>query len=248
MLPASGLYTVLLDPAGAAVGTATLSLQRVPGGPETPGTPGSERFTADLAAAGQAARFSFRGDAGGRVSLVTEADGRAEAAMPGGGAGGARRQDAALEPQPMRRARRLAGADAAGERHLHAAAGGDGRRRRQGRDHALPRAARRHGTVAVNGAPADLATVIPGQGMRVGFAGTAGSTVHLAVTADAALSSECYRVSLASPAGAPLSSAEGCDTSFTGGALTLPATGLYTVSLASVGTAVGGATIAVAAP
>jgi hypothetical protein len=68
-LPAAGSYTILVDPQGAATGSATLTLYDVP--PDLTGTLaiGGASLTTTLATPGQNARLTFDGRAAQRISL-----------------------------------------------------------------------------------------------------------------------------------------------------------------------------------
>jgi hypothetical protein len=87
-LPASGTYTVLIDPTGAAVGAATASLFDVP--PDVAGSivAGGAPVTVTVASPGQTARLSFDGTAGrsvtATVSGVTIPGGLLQILRPGG--------------------------------------------------------------------------------------------------------------------------------------------------------------------
>jgi subtilase family protein/fervidolysin-like protein len=72
-LPATGIYTLLIDPLDAATGSTTLTLYDVP--PDVTGTmvPGGSSLTATMGTPGQNARLSFDGRAGQRISLKLSA-------------------------------------------------------------------------------------------------------------------------------------------------------------------------------
>jgi len=69
MLPASGTYTILVDPQGADVGAATLQLFEVP--PDLAGTltVGGQPVPLSLNTPGQNALLSFTGAGGQRVTI-----------------------------------------------------------------------------------------------------------------------------------------------------------------------------------
>jgi uncharacterized protein YhfF len=68
-LPAAGTYTVVIDPQGAATGSATLTMYDVP--PDVSGaiTPGGAPVSISTTVPGQNARLTFSGTAGQRVSV-----------------------------------------------------------------------------------------------------------------------------------------------------------------------------------
>jgi uncharacterized protein YhfF len=69
-LPASGTYTIVVDPSGQATGSMTLTLYDVP--PDATGTlvPDGPPVTVTFGTPGQNARLTFDGSAGRRVSLA----------------------------------------------------------------------------------------------------------------------------------------------------------------------------------
>ena len=68
-LPATGTYTILVDPSGTVVGSMTLKLLDVP--PDVTGsiTPGGPPVTVTTTAAGQKGIFTFAGTTGQRISM-----------------------------------------------------------------------------------------------------------------------------------------------------------------------------------
>jgi hypothetical protein len=68
-LPATGTYTILVDPFFAATGSITLTLYDVPADATGSITPGGSAVTVTTSVAGQNARVTFSGVAGQRVSL-----------------------------------------------------------------------------------------------------------------------------------------------------------------------------------
>jgi subtilisin family serine protease len=68
-LPATGSYTILVDPQGIATGSMTLNLYDVPADVSGTMTPGGASFAAAIGTPGQNARLTFSGQAGQRVSL-----------------------------------------------------------------------------------------------------------------------------------------------------------------------------------
>ena len=68
-LPATGTYTILVDPQGTDIGSVTLTLYDVPADPTPSITPGGAAVTVTTTVPGQNARPTFSGTAGQRVSL-----------------------------------------------------------------------------------------------------------------------------------------------------------------------------------
>jgi hypothetical protein len=69
-LPSAGTYELLVDPQGAATGSATLTLYDVPPDANFTGTVGGPGVAVGVTVPGQNARLTFEGTAGTRVSLV----------------------------------------------------------------------------------------------------------------------------------------------------------------------------------
>ncbi|MDQ3778649.1 MAG: hypothetical protein M3310_07290, partial [Actinomycetota bacterium] len=68
-LPATGSYTIFVDPQSTATGNMTLTLYDVPADAAGTITPGGASVTVSPATPGQNARLTFSGSAGGRISL-----------------------------------------------------------------------------------------------------------------------------------------------------------------------------------
>jgi YD repeat-containing protein len=69
ILPATGTYTILVDPQGTDIGSATLTLYDVPADPTPSITPGGAAVTVTTTVPGQNARPTFSGTANQRISL-----------------------------------------------------------------------------------------------------------------------------------------------------------------------------------
>ena len=91
-LPTAGTYTIVLDPNGASMGTATLQVYDVPPDAGGPITPGGAPVTMATTVPGQNGRLTFAGTAGQRVSLkisnVTYSAATAQLLDPSGNAVG----------------------------------------------------------------------------------------------------------------------------------------------------------------
>jgi len=70
-LPATGTYTILVDPYGAATGSMTVTLNNVPADFAATTTPGAGPVTVNIGTPGQNGQVSFSGTAGQRISLQT---------------------------------------------------------------------------------------------------------------------------------------------------------------------------------
>jgi hypothetical protein len=68
-LPATGTYTIVVDPTGTTTGSVTLTLYAVPGDAAGTITPGGAAVSVAMTVPGQNASLTFAGTAGNRVSL-----------------------------------------------------------------------------------------------------------------------------------------------------------------------------------
>ena len=68
-LPADGTYTILVDPAGTATGSVTLTLSEVPADYSATITPGGSAVTATMSTPGQNGVLAFSGTSGQRIFL-----------------------------------------------------------------------------------------------------------------------------------------------------------------------------------
>lgn len=68
-LPVAGTYTILVDPAGANTGSATLTLYDVPANFSSTIVPGGSSVVASMTVPGQNAQLTFSGTAGQRVTI-----------------------------------------------------------------------------------------------------------------------------------------------------------------------------------
>ena len=104
------------------------------------------------------------------------------------------------------------------------------------------------GSTTIGGTPSSVQTIVPAQAAQVTFpTGTANQTANIAVTADASFASACYNVTITDPNNNVVNTGQGCGTGYSSGVLTLPTIGTYTVTTASVSTAVGNVTVGVTA-
>jgi hypothetical protein len=237
-LPATGTYTILVDPAGASTGSATLKLADVP--PDAAGSivPGGPPVTVTITAPGQNARLTFAGTAGESVSLSLSAvsitsgtvsilrpDGTTLALRPFAGTGAF--VDTAVLP--------VAGTytvlvDPAGAAVGSATA----------TLYDVPPDVT--GTIAAGGPSVRVTLPVPGQNARLTFGGTAGQVVTVTLSS---VTIGSGALSIIRPGGVILA------TKFfftSGGTLTatLPAAGTYTILVDPAGAATGAATVALA--
>jgi hypothetical protein len=238
-LPATGSYTILVDPQGTATGSMTLALYDVP--PDLGGTiaPGGSSLTASIATPGQNARLAFDAQSGQRVSLklaqVSIANSYVSIMKPDGTPLGGSVYVSSFGGFVDTRALPASGTytilidpqDAAiGSMTLTL--------------YDVP--ADVSGTIALSGASLTATIGTPGQNARLTFAGQSGQRVSLKL---APVSISSSYVSILKPDGAPL--AGNVYVSSFGGFVdtrTLPATGTYTIVIDPQDTATGSMTLA----
>jgi hypothetical protein len=234
-LPATGTYTLLVDPTGAATGGATLSLVDVP--PDVAGAivPGGPAVTVTTSVPGQNARLTFSGLASQRVSLqVTDAccttrvtilrpDAKTLASTTAGAAGGF--IDAVSLPTT-------------GTYTILVDPQGAGTGSVTVRLYDVPADAT--ASIVPGGAAVTVTTMVPGQNGRLAFSGIAGRRVSVLVGPACCAA----RVSILKPNGTTLVGP--VTTSASGGfvdATVLPLTGTYTIVVDVQGAGAGNLTL-----
>ncbi len=237
-LPASGAYTIVIDPQSSYTGAVTLSLYDVPADVSGSITPGGAAVTVTATAPGQNARLTFAGSAGQRVSLkissVTISQSHVVIAKPDGtnlvgstlvtGAG------TFIDTQTLP----LAGTYAIA---IDPAAANVGSMTLTLYDVPADATA----PITPGGAAATLAVTTPGQNGRVTFAGTAGQRISLAVTQ---ITAPGLTVTITNPDATTLASVKpfGTQNAFIDTKV-LPATGTYTILANPSGTGTGNVTL-----
>jgi subtilisin family serine protease len=233
-LPANGTYTAVVDPQGAATGSATLTLYDVP--PDAAGSifPGDGPVTATTTVPGQNAQLSFDGVSGQRVSLAVGPSCcylKVSILGPGGttlmpstylGTSGfvdTRTLPAngtyiiVIDPQGA----------ATGNTTLSL--------------YDVPADA--SGTIVPGGASATVTTRVPGQNAQLSFSGSAGRRVSLKVNASCC----SLKVSVLNPDGSTLVPASYAGSGTFLDTRTLPASGAYTIVVDPQGAATGSVTM-----
>lgn len=220
VLPATGTYTLVIDPWSANTGQVNISLYDVT---DFTGTiiVGGSPVTATTTAPGQNARLSFSGLAGRRVSTrVTNAtfgcwsvsllkpDGTRLANSDSCGGG------AFIEPQALP-------GDGTYTLIINPWDANTGQATAS-----LFDVIDATGTLTVGGASVGVTTTTPGQNANLTFDGTTGQQVTVRLTNSTV---GCARVTLLKPDGTSLASMFSCDSNFNLGTQALPAPGTYTV-------------------
>lgn len=235
-LPSAGVWTLWVDPEYARTGSVTLQLYDVPPDVSARVDPGSAAVTVRTVAPGQNASLTFAGRVGQRVSLLLT-DGN----YPGSAVDVFNPDGSALyyaNGCSTSCVIELPVLTAAGDYRV----GFHPERTVLGLTvQAFDVTADARGTVVVGG-PAVTVDTGPGQNAVVSFAGTAGRKV----TVVASLPSYDYSIGsgvLSDPAGAALSSIVPCGRTCVFAAVTLPATGTYTLALDTAGGFAGPITV-----
>ena len=250
-LPAAGTYTVLLNPAGAAVGNATLQLNDVGSDITGPIVPGGPPVTVTTTVPGQNVALTFTGAANQRVSLamtnasypyvgifyvlaIKKPDGTTLASV-----NVTNGPTAFLDVQTL---------PVAGSYTVFVDVAGTavGTATLQLYDVGSDIT----GPIVPGGAPVNVTTTVPGQNAALTFTGTANQQVSVAMTnATYPYVGIFYVLAIKKPDGTTLASVN-----FTNGPTasiatqTLPVAGTYTVFIDVAGTAVGTATLQLNSP
>ena len=247
-LPASGSYTILLDPQGTATGGATVTLYAVPD--DTVGSiePGGDPVTVTTTVPGQNARLTFAGVAGRQVSVkltdvtigssgsgsakisILKPDGSTLVSPTLFGTNGGFVDAKALPVTGMYTILVDPQSNAVGSATVTL--------------YDVPPDV--SATIVPGGSPVSVTTTVPGQDASLFFDGVAGRRVSVKLTGVTIGSSCCSsaKVSLLRPDGTALVAATYFGTS--GGFLdakTLPVSGTYRILLDPQSNAVGGATV-----
>jgi hypothetical protein len=240
LLPATGTYTVRVDPSGTGTGTANVRLYEVV---DLTGTAevGGPSVTNTIATPGQVARLTFAGTAGQRVSVNSVSN------FNGSGCWnlGVYKPDGSqlsntfncgstfVEPQalPVSGTYTLV-IDPSG------AITGTATVR-------LYDVVDLTGTLVINDPAVGLTTNAPGQNARLTFAGTAGQQVTVRVTGS---TYSCVRVTLLKPDNTSVTNVFSCGSSFNLSTQTLPTTGTYAVTVDPNSASIGSISVRVTSP
>ncbi|MFJ6194802.1 pre-peptidase C-terminal domain-containing protein [Micromonospora sp. NPDC092111] len=239
VLPVDGTYTILLNPDGATVGQVAVQVHLVPADATATASPGGAPVTVGTTVPGQNAVVSFAGTAGQRVSVQFS-----------GGTYGTYNASAVV--------RKPDGSNLTGSAYCGASCFFDAV--------VLPvdgtytillnpdTTYLGQATVQVHDVPADasasttpggtavsVTTTVPGQNAVVSFPGTAGQAVSVTLSGGT-FGTYNAGVTLRAPDGSTLVSESYCGTSCSFNAITLPATGTYTVLVNPTGTTLGAIT------
>ncbi len=244
VLPATGTYTITINPGGTNVGTATLTLYDVPADASPAIFPGSPAVDAIITTPGQNAQLSFSGTAGQRVSLNVAFGGldtstcnAVSVQNPDGTT--LHSQTSACSATYFTD---LLALSATGTYTIIVNPGGTNIGTATLTLYDVPADA--SPAIVPGGSAVDVIITTPGQNAQVTFSGTAGQRVSLSVAFGGLDQSTCNTVSIQNPDGTALLAAtcQSGATYFTD-LLTLPATGTYTITINPGGMNVGTATL-----
>jgi plastocyanin len=221
-LPTTGTYTVLVDPYGASVGSATLRLYTVPADAGGPIVAGGSAVSATTTAPGQNVRFTFSGSPGQRVSVSVSGSSLSTTALK------------ILKPDGSQ----LAGTTIAGNGFLDTATltvagthtvlldpSGSTVGSATVQLHAITDVS---GSITAGGAAVPVALTTPGQNGSITFSGTTGQAITLVVDQ---VTISLTRVSIQKPDGTNLVAPTTVGTTGKTITATLTATGTHTIVL-----------------
>jgi subtilisin family serine protease len=236
-LPTAGTYSIVVDPQGAATGSATLTLYDVPPDAGGPITPGGASVSASTTVPGQNVRLTFNGTAGQRVSMTissaTFSSATASLIGPDGNpVGGGTFFGPGITAFMDTRTLPATGTYAIVVDPPGAATGGATFKLFD----VPPDIA---GTIALGGTPTRVDMGTPGQNAKLTFSGTAGQRISINI--DQSSLSQAY-VSITNPDGSMLvNNTLFATTPAFVDTRTLPATGTYTITVDPQGATTGGA-------
>ena len=232
VLPATGVYTITMDPGGSTVGTATLTLYNVPPDATASLVAAGSPVTVTTTTPGQNAQVSFSGTAGQRVSLKVSfgaglypgACNTVSIRNPDGtqflsqlDCGATYFSDARVLP-------------ATGVYVITVNPGGTTFGSATLTLYNVPPDVT--ASIVPGGSPVTVTTTTPGQNAILTFAGSAGQSVSLKVSFGAGMLDTCNYISIQNPDGTPLlSQTTACGSVYSSAVLVLPATGAYTVTV-----------------
>jgi len=238
-LPVSGTYTLVVDPSGAATGTATLNAYDVVDVTGSAVIDGPS-VSSTLATPGQTARLAFNGTVGQRVSV------NSTASTTGCWTLAILKPDATqltsifscgssifIEPQTLT----LSGTHTVlvdpsgavtGQATVNLYGVVDGT-----------------GTLTLGGPAVNVSITVPGQNASLTFSGTAGQQATVKVSGS---TMSCVRVTLLKPDGSSLTSTFSCSGTFNLATQTLPVTGTYTITVDPSGANTGSMSLSVTNP
>ncbi|RQS71912.1 hypothetical protein DID96_11475, partial [Burkholderia sp. Bp8963] len=240
-LPATGTYTIKLDPDGTATGSATFTLYNVPPDPTGTITPGGSPVTLTSTTPGQDMSLTFSGTAGQRVSLtisentslastwdtITIVNPDGSLLVNGARFNGSYYSDVLTLPATGTYTIKL---------------DPDGTVTGSAAFTLYNVSSDPTGTITPGGSAVTLTTTTPGQDMSLTFSGTAGQRVSLTISENTSLASTWDTVKIVNPDGSLLVNGARFNGSYYSDVLTLPATGTYTIKLDPDGTVTGSAT------
>ena len=238
-LPASGTYTIKLNPSGTTTGSATFTLYNIPADPTGTITIGGSPVTLTTTAPGQNASLTFSGTAAQRISLTISGALLSNCAYVS-----IVNPDSTLLLNNVFTCGSTYFSDvltlpASGTYTIRLNPSGTTTGSATFTLYNIP--ADPTGTITIGGSPVTLTTTAPGQNASLTFSGTAAQRISLTISG--ALLSNCAYVSIVNPDSTLLlNNVFTCGSTYFSDVLTLPASGTYTIKLNPSGTTTGSAT------
>lgn len=250
VLPVTGTYTIQYNPALIAIGTATFTLNTVP--PDVTGTItiGGGAVSLTTTVGGQNMSLTFTGAAGQRISMLSQSDAALNSCgitlkilQPNGTT--VVYSDSCLTTSP--RFSDVQTLPVAGTYTIQYNPAGTAIGTATFTLYDVPPDVT--GTTTVGQAAANYTTTVPGQAIRVSFAGTSGQSVTVAAgRVSATPSSACYKITTLAPNGSTVRGDQSCSASYSSGSLSLSQTGTYTVVVDPTDVAIGTFSAGVSTP
>jgi YD repeat-containing protein len=242
VLPATGVYTITVNPGEVGVGSTTLTLYNVPPDATAGIVAGGSPVTVTTTTPGQNAVVTFSGFAGQRVSLnvsfgsgLTVACNSLSIQNPDGTPF---LSQTVCSPSYFSDMRVL---PATGVYTITVNPGEIGVGSTTLTLYNVPADAT--ASIIAGGSPVTVTTTTPGQNAVVTFSGSVGQRVSLKVSFGSGLTAACNSLSIQNPDGTPFLSQTLCGSSYFSDVRVLPATGVYTITVNPGEVGVGSTTL-----
>lgn len=264
VLPATGTYQLFTNINGTGSGTIKFTLYNEPADAAATITPGGGSIGLTTTVPGQNATLSFNGTSGKRVGLLTQFDSALTAACynsvqilePDGATQlynsspycNTSSDFSGALPKPASITTTIPTLPTSGQYKISLNPTGSTTGTATFTLYDVP--ADTTSTTTVGHASSNYATSIPGQAIRVAFAGTASQSVTVQVgVVNSVPASPCYTITTLDPDGMTvLRGDQSCSANYSSGSLSLPQTGNYTVVVSPSGTTTGTFGVAVTTP
>jgi hypothetical protein len=249
ILPVAGSYTIAFNVGGSVTGTESFTLYDLPADASATITPGGGSVTLTTTAPGQNMSLIFSATAGQRVSLLAQG--------ATGGVATTCSPFSILHPNGSTIVYSGTGCPGlfsdlvilpvAGNYTIAVNVGGSAIGSETFTLYDVPADAT--GTTTVGQTAASYNVTVPGQAIRVSFAGQASQSATIIVTkVSSTPAASCYNITTLKPDGSVLRGDSSCGNNYSSGSLTLAVAGTYTVVVDPTSTSIGTFSVGVTTP